>query len=128
MKRILLLLTLLFSSQIPDSAFPAQPNVLFILADDLGWADTTLYGHTQVLPDAEHRAAGQARHDLHPGLFGQSALLADALGHSHRAQPGAHGHHHAELPSAAGRAGGHDPGKPPPPDQKAIQPKPADAA
>ncbi|MFN7447461.1 MAG: sulfatase [Pirellula sp.] len=24
-----------------------QPNVLFILADDLGWSDTTLYGHTQ---------------------------------------------------------------------------------
>lgn len=24
-----------------------QPNVVFILADDLGWADTTLYGHTQ---------------------------------------------------------------------------------
>jgi arylsulfatase A-like enzyme len=23
-----------------------RPNVLFILADDLGWADTTLYGHT----------------------------------------------------------------------------------
>jgi arylsulfatase A-like enzyme len=25
----------------------AQPNIVFILADDLGWADTTLYGHTQ---------------------------------------------------------------------------------
>ncbi len=24
----------------------ALPNVVFILADDLGWADTTLYGHT----------------------------------------------------------------------------------
>jgi arylsulfatase A-like enzyme len=23
------------------------PNVIFILADDLGWSDTTLYGHTQ---------------------------------------------------------------------------------
>lgn len=29
------------------SSFAAQPNVLFILADDLGWADTTLYGHTK---------------------------------------------------------------------------------
>lgn len=26
---------------------PTKPNVLFILADDLGWADTTLYGHTK---------------------------------------------------------------------------------
>ena len=25
----------------------AKPNLVFILADDLGWADTTLYGHTQ---------------------------------------------------------------------------------
>ncbi len=24
-----------------------QPNVVFILADDLGWSDTTLYGHTK---------------------------------------------------------------------------------
>ena len=23
------------------------PNIVFILADDLGWADTTLYGHTR---------------------------------------------------------------------------------
>jgi arylsulfatase A-like enzyme len=26
---------------------PAKPNVLFILADDLGWSDTTLYGTTK---------------------------------------------------------------------------------
>ncbi|MFM1800693.1 MAG: Arylsulfatase, partial [Planctomycetota bacterium] len=25
-----------------------RPNVIFILADDLGWADTTLYGHTNL--------------------------------------------------------------------------------
>jgi arylsulfatase A-like enzyme len=29
------------------AATPALPNVVFILADDLGWADTTLYGHTK---------------------------------------------------------------------------------
>jgi len=28
----------------------AQPNIIFILADDLGWADTTLYGHTKLYP------------------------------------------------------------------------------
>ena len=27
---------------------PARPNIVFILADDLGWADTTLYGHTKL--------------------------------------------------------------------------------
>jgi arylsulfatase A-like enzyme len=25
-----------------------KPNIVFILADDLGWADTTLYGHTRL--------------------------------------------------------------------------------
>ncbi|MEJ6523697.1 MAG: sulfatase-like hydrolase/transferase, partial [Opitutales bacterium] len=29
-----------------STAFSAKPNVVFIMADDLGWADTTLYGHT----------------------------------------------------------------------------------
>lgn len=28
-------------------AKPAKPNVVFILADDLGWSDTTLYGQTK---------------------------------------------------------------------------------
>jgi len=27
-----------------------EMNVIFILADDLGWADTTLYGHTKLYP------------------------------------------------------------------------------
>ena len=30
------------------SAAADKPNVVFILADDLGWADTTLYGHTNL--------------------------------------------------------------------------------
>ena len=30
----------------PITPPPARPNVVFILADDLGWADTSLYGHT----------------------------------------------------------------------------------
>jgi len=29
-----------------DDQATRKPNVVFILADDLGWADTTLYGHT----------------------------------------------------------------------------------
>jgi hypothetical protein len=28
------------------TANPAKMNVVFILADDLGWSDTTLYGTT----------------------------------------------------------------------------------
>lgn len=32
----------------PQSGQAARLNVIFILADDLGWADTTLYGHTSL--------------------------------------------------------------------------------
>jgi len=39
-------LFLLFALGSSLSAFAAQPNVLVILADDLGWSDTTLYGTT----------------------------------------------------------------------------------
>lgn len=37
--------TLLASA--PSAAEPPRPNVVFILADDLGWSDTTLYGGTK---------------------------------------------------------------------------------
>ena len=37
----------------------SKPNVIFILADDLGWADTTLFGHTKFYqtPNLERLAA-----------------------------------------------------------------------
>ena len=31
-------------TQITAVAFGAQPNVIFIMADDLGWRDTAVYG------------------------------------------------------------------------------------
>jgi hypothetical protein len=31
----------------PSGAADAKPNIVFIMADDLGWADTTLHGHTK---------------------------------------------------------------------------------
>ena len=39
-------LFLLFALGSSLSAFAAQPNVIVLLADDLGWSDTTLYGTT----------------------------------------------------------------------------------
>ncbi len=44
-----ILACLLFVGLMPAafSVGARQPNLLFILADDLGWADTTLYGHTK---------------------------------------------------------------------------------
>lgn len=53
-----LLVLALSSFLIPHASFSAQPNVVFILADDLGWADTTLYGHTTLYktPNVERLA------------------------------------------------------------------------
>ncbi len=42
---VLLLLTYPASVLAKESP---RPNIVFILADDLGWADTTLYGHTSL--------------------------------------------------------------------------------
>ena len=46
MIRFSLIAVCLWSCAAP--AHPAPPNVVLILADDLGWADTTLYGHTRL--------------------------------------------------------------------------------
>ncbi len=44
-----LLLAQLIVTNAAERATSANlPNVVFILADDLGWADTTLYGHTKL--------------------------------------------------------------------------------
>lgn len=55
--RILVLSALVLG--LPLSASAERPNILFILADDLGWADTTLYGHTDLYetPHLERLAA-----------------------------------------------------------------------
>ncbi len=40
------LFALYFLFALSSSLYAAQPNVIVILADDLGWSDTTLYGNT----------------------------------------------------------------------------------
>lgn len=46
---LLLLFALLGCAQAgPGGSAPARPNVVFVLADDLGWSDTTLYGGTEL--------------------------------------------------------------------------------
>lgn len=46
MNRALPRLILLFMATFGATAVERKPNVVFILADDLGWSDTTLYGTT----------------------------------------------------------------------------------
>ncbi len=57
MIRLLTSITLLFASI--STMAEERPNIIFILADDLGWADTTLYGHTELYqtPNLERLAA-----------------------------------------------------------------------
>ena len=43
-----------FAAMLAAGAAPRRPNVVFILADDLGWRDTSLYGSTY-LRDAQPR-------------------------------------------------------------------------
>lgn len=52
-------LTLLLTLATLTASATDRPNILFILADDLGWADTTLYGHTSLYetPNLERLAA-----------------------------------------------------------------------
>lgn len=54
-----LLMGVLVSFSIATAAEARRPNVIMILADDLGWADTTLYGHTKFYetPHLERLAA-----------------------------------------------------------------------
>ena len=40
------LLIFLLAFVLPHSSFSAQPNLILILADDLGWADLGCYGNT----------------------------------------------------------------------------------
>ena len=57
---ILILTAFLFSlSSGQATTSPNRPNVILILADDLGWADTTLYGQTKLYetPNLERLAA-----------------------------------------------------------------------
>ena len=48
MKLLLFALFLQSSCSLFAVQSDTKPNVVFILADDLGWADTTLYGHTKL--------------------------------------------------------------------------------
>ncbi|WP_299665969.1 sulfatase [uncultured Polaribacter sp.] len=58
MRKNIFILVLLFAI-ISISSQKKQPNVVFILADDLGWSDVTLYGKTKLYetPNLERLAA-----------------------------------------------------------------------
>jgi len=102
---------------------PRPPNVVFILADDLGWADTTLYGHTRFYqtPNVERLARR--------GLTFSRAYSASPLCSPTRSailtglSPARTGitTPNCHLPQVVLQAA---PGKAAPPDRKAIAPSP----
>lgn len=120
------LLTVLLSSFcLFHSSFAAgrQPNVLFILADDLGWSDTTLFGTTKFYqtPNVERLAKR--------GVVFTQAYAASPLCSPTRSailtglSPARTGltTPNCHLPEVVLQAA---PGKQASPDQKAIQPSP----
>ena len=120
---LLLLSLLLVSIGSPGAAAPPRPNVLFILADDLGWADTTLYGHTKYYrtPNVERLARrgmlfarGYSASPLCSPT--RSAILTGlSPARTGITTPNCH------LPQVVLEA---TPGTSAPPDKKAIMPKP----
>jgi len=58
MSRILVAILFWWTTALITIAETKQPNVIFIMADDLGWSDTTLYGTTKIYqtPNVERLA------------------------------------------------------------------------
>ena len=69
-----------------------KPNLVFILADDLGWSDTTLYGTTSFYetPNIERLASVPC---CLPTLTQHPPVLANAIEHHDGSGPRPHGFH-----------------------------------
>lgn len=102
---------------------PAKPNVLFILADDLGWSDTTLFGTTRFYrtPNVERLAKRgvtfSRAYSASPLCSPTRSAILTGLSPARTGitSPNCH------LPEVVLEA---SPGKQAPPDQKSIQPTP----
>jgi arylsulfatase A-like enzyme len=116
-------LAVLFLLCVSSQAAERPPNVLFILADDLGWADTTLYGHTKFhqTPNLDRLAKRgmtfTRAYSASPLCSPTRSAILTGLSPARTGitTPNCH------LPQVVLEA---TPGKSAPPNQKAIQPAP----
>ena len=88
--------TVLMAVASPGGA--TKPNIIVILADDLGPGDVGAYGGTLV-PTPRLERAGGRRDAVHAVLLGVADLLTVARRPDHRTVPGALAHH--QLPADA---------------------------
>jgi hypothetical protein len=71
-----------------DAQAPARsPNIVFILADDMGYADVSCYGRRDLLTPNIDRIAAQGTRFVHPGLCQLSGLHCLAGGDHYRSLP-----------------------------------------
>src|SRR6188768_3673023 len=64
MKRLLSLLTMLACLSVHMSAAAAKPNIIFVMADDMGWGETGYYKHPVLkTPNLDAMAASGLRFD-----------------------------------------------------------------
>jgi len=113
----------LFLLCVNSQAAERLPNVIFILADDLGWADTTLYGHTKFYQTpnldrlAKRGTTFTRAYSASPLCSPTRSAILTGLSPARTGitTPNCH------LPQVVLEA---TPGKSAPPNQKAIQPAP----
>jgi hypothetical protein len=67
----------------PGAPSKRPPNVVSILAGDLGWRDTSRYGNT--FCETPNRSVGEARDYARSGIGRRPNLLTDARQHYDRA-------------------------------------------
>ena len=91
---ILLALTGVLAGTSPAAPSPAKPNILFILADDIGYGDFGCYGATKVKTPNVDRLAAQGL-AIHRRALARGRLHAHALRlHDRRIRLAQEGHRH----------------------------------
>ena len=63
---------------------PALPNIVYVLADDLGWGDLDCYNPDSAVPTPFANKLAAAGRALHRHAFALGGVHAHALRHSHR--------------------------------------------